>query len=471
MTRQRLAGTVVIVAAIAVGAYAALNPGVGQRLGSLFSKKVTVRAQFDRATRVSGAVDRNVRMDGVNVGRIVSVERAPGSDDAIVEMELDAGKAGRIGRDARAFWRPHTAFEGTTFVDLEPGSPSAPPLADRVIPPSQTRSYVSMDEVLRTFRPPTRKALQDDVRGLDHALGGQATNSLQGMFHDLPPLLRDGRTAARATRGVRGHELRRAIRGMAATTAVLAGREQDLAPLLRQGGRTFQAFDVDSGAALDATLRQAPAALNRMLSAGRNIRRVVDRLEPLAIDLEPALADSTATLRQLRPLLRETRPVARQAPPFIDDLRLAVDRGAASAPPTRELMRQLNPALVRLRDEILPKLHESMTTAVVPGRIRTKVPRDVPPAFDTPVYQALTRGLAQSGSGALSVKVDPQENANTPGRPGIGYGGYRFAAKEFFGLPPGTPEGGFCGQLPPGVRDLAVQAGICPPPPISVPVP
>jgi hypothetical protein len=112
-----------------------------------------------------------------------------------------------------------------------------------------------------------------------------------------------------------------------------------------------------------------------------------------------------------------------------------------------------------------------MTTAVVPGRIRTRVPKDVPPAFDVPVYQAITRGLAQSGSDALSVIVDPQENANTPGHPGVGYGGYRFNAGELFGIPPGEPEGGVCGKLPPEIREFAEQRGICPPPPVSVPVP
>src|SRR5699024_4666234 len=82
-----------------------------------------------------GSIDRNVRVAGVNVGSIGTVERI--GDDALVKLEIDPDIV--VHSDAIAALRPHTLFEGSDFVDLQPGSPSAPPLAGSTLPRSQTR--------------------------------------------------------------------------------------------------------------------------------------------------------------------------------------------------------------------------------------------------------------------------------------------------------------------------------------------
>ena len=64
-------------------------------------------------------------------------------------------------RDATAAMRPHTLFEGSNFVDLSPGSPSAPLIEEgATIPRAQTRNYVTLDKALRVLRPDIRENLR-----------------------------------------------------------------------------------------------------------------------------------------------------------------------------------------------------------------------------------------------------------------------------------------------------------------------
>ena len=56
----------------------------------------------------------------MNVGKVTSIEREPGSDTAIVTMEID-DKGLPIHKDATAKIRPRIFLEGNFFVDLQPG--------------------------------------------------------------------------------------------------------------------------------------------------------------------------------------------------------------------------------------------------------------------------------------------------------------------------------------------------------------
>ena len=72
-----------------------------------------------------------VRIGGVNVGKVKRIEhvRDGGTWGAVVTMELDP-KALPLHRDATFKVRPRIFLEGNYFVDIAPGSPSAPVLRD-----------------------------------------------------------------------------------------------------------------------------------------------------------------------------------------------------------------------------------------------------------------------------------------------------------------------------------------------------
>src|SRR5689334_8601545 len=70
-----------------------------------------------------------VRIAGVNVGKVTSVERDPNSDLVNVTFSVDS-EGQPIHDDAEVEIRPRLFLEGNFFLDLRPGSPSAPELQD-----------------------------------------------------------------------------------------------------------------------------------------------------------------------------------------------------------------------------------------------------------------------------------------------------------------------------------------------------
>src|SRR5258705_6694624 len=84
-----------------------------------FTHGFRVKAVFQSANSIR--VNSPVRIAGVNIGKVKSVARQPGTDAAIVEMEIDK-KGLPIHKDAQAKIRPRIFLEGNFFVDLKPGT-------------------------------------------------------------------------------------------------------------------------------------------------------------------------------------------------------------------------------------------------------------------------------------------------------------------------------------------------------------
>ncbi len=98
--------------------------------------------------------------------------------------------------------RPHTLFEGSSFIDLSPGSPSAPALeAGGRIPIEQTSNYVTLDEALRVLRPEVRESLRDLAAVGADTLRGKAVDGIQQSLANSPELMRDLRGPVRALQG------------------------------------------------------------------------------------------------------------------------------------------------------------------------------------------------------------------------------------------------------------------------------
>src|SRR5947209_2660801 len=66
-----------------------------------------------------------VRIAGVEVGQVTSVDRIAGSSAATVTMSIDKNGL-PIHTDATAKIRPRIFLEGNFYGDLHPGTPSAP---------------------------------------------------------------------------------------------------------------------------------------------------------------------------------------------------------------------------------------------------------------------------------------------------------------------------------------------------------
>ena len=128
-------------------------------------------AVFDTAHGL-GAIDRDVRIAGVKVGEVGDGRSAPATTSA---SSSSSPRTIRCTPTRRADMRPHTLFEGSNFVDLSPGSPSAPRLEEGgTIPLDQTTNYVTLDRALRVLRPEIRDNLRSSPRSARGRLQGQA---------------------------------------------------------------------------------------------------------------------------------------------------------------------------------------------------------------------------------------------------------------------------------------------------------
>ena len=121
-----------------------------------------VRAEFTAANQVSDFSP--VRVAGVDVGKVQSVEPGSSPGTATVEMRI-TNEDVVVRRDARADVRWRTVLGGNMFIDLQPGSPSAPELGDAAIPTSRTTSQAELDHLVADLRSRHRRDAAGDAQG------------------------------------------------------------------------------------------------------------------------------------------------------------------------------------------------------------------------------------------------------------------------------------------------------------------
>ncbi len=129
----------------------------------------TLRATFANAVNIHA--DSPVRVAGVNVGKVLSVERH--GDAATVSFTVD--DSGRpIRQDAFVSIRPRIFFEGNYFLDVTPGAPGAPELASGdTIPISHTSTAVQFDQILSALQAPQREDIGKLLIQYGKALNGK----------------------------------------------------------------------------------------------------------------------------------------------------------------------------------------------------------------------------------------------------------------------------------------------------------
>ena len=354
-----LLGAILASAVVALIAYAIFKP-------EPFSGATTVRAVFSDATGIA-PVGADVRIAGTPVGKVESVERR--GDQAVVTMSVDA-EAGEIHRDAHAELRPNLPFEGTAYVDLEPGTPGAEELpSDGEVGIESTAVYVPLDEALRTFGDDERAGLQESLRALAEGFAPAPADAANRLFGKAPELTAGAARVAGAAGGSDGDELAGAVDGLAGTSEAIAAHRESLPPLLAATERTLDAVETDGSAPLGASIDALPETLAKLEHGGSTLDDVVARLDPLATALEPGLEQLAPTLDRARPLLQKAQPALEAAKPLIADARVALRQGAAATPATRNLIGAVHPTVSTLRDSLVPALLKPTEELHVPAYV------------------------------------------------------------------------------------------------------
>jgi phospholipid/cholesterol/gamma-HCH transport system substrate-binding protein len=113
--------------------------------------------EFDQAVEL--APDAQVDIAGVTVGRVVGVglDHRSGLSRAVIQIDKQFVPRPQ---DTRAILRQKTLL-GETYVELTPGSPTAPKLPDGgVLPRAQVAPTVALDQIFSAFDPTTRRAFE-----------------------------------------------------------------------------------------------------------------------------------------------------------------------------------------------------------------------------------------------------------------------------------------------------------------------
>ena len=269
-------------------------------------------ASFDEAPQL--AEQAEVRISGVPVGKVVDLREENGRTRAEIEMEREYAP---ISSDAKAILRSKTLL-GETYVELTPGTRGAPRIPEGgALGVDRVGETVELDEVLRTFDPETRRALQQWLQDWDRAIAGRGADvnaalgnapgfaenaaSLLEVLHSqraaVRRLVRDGGRVAAAI-GRRDSETQRLIVAGEALLDAAARRERALRETVR---------------ILPTTLRELRPTLEVARATGRDAAPLLADLRPAAPKLRPALADAAALAPDLKGLFEEVDPLIDQS--------------------------------------------------------------------------------------------------------------------------------------------------------------
>ena len=280
-----------------------------------------LKATFTNGANI--ATNSPVRIAGVDVGRVISTER---DGDATTVTFTVEGKGRPVHDDAFAAIRPRIFLEGNFFIDLSPGSPSAPELgSDSTIPVSHTSTWVQIDEVLTALQAPVRADLSHLLESYGTALTHKPTAAedatqlpeVQGKTgaEGLNGALRYGGDAGRysaqvtnALLGTRPHDLSRLVAGTSRTFAALSRHEEDLKGLIVN-------FDVFTGALaaqsanLSTTIHRLAPTLREFHGSLVTLNKTLPPLRAWAIEMTPAVEELPALISAGRPWLEQARPL------------------------------------------------------------------------------------------------------------------------------------------------------------------
>ncbi|MET0558695.1 MAG: MlaD family protein [Solirubrobacterales bacterium] len=267
-----------------------------------------VKATFANSANI--AQNSPVRIAGVNVGRVISSER---DGDATTVTFTVEGQGRPIHDDAFAAIRPRIFLEGNFFVELDPGSPSAPELdSGGTIPISRTSTAVQLDEVLTSLQSPVRADLSRVLQGFGTALNHTPTAAEDA--NQLPEVR--GKSGGEALNGALKYGGDAGRYAAVVTNALLGTQQHDLSRLVSGSERTFAAF-VSNEAALQGLIDNFNVFTGALAAQSTNLSTSIHLLAPTLRTFHGSLVSLNRALPPLRTYAIELRPAVAEIPGLV----------------------------------------------------------------------------------------------------------------------------------------------------------
>lgn len=283
-----------------------------------FGHDYTVTATFKNAGTLRETAP--VRIAGVNVGEVKSISLD--GDNANVTFTVnDEGQP--LHTDAQVTIRPRLFLEGNFFLDLQPGSPSAPVLDDGGnIPITHTQIAVQLDQVLTTLQQPDRQNLSQLLESYGSALYDtptpeqdigqdpdvQGKSASQALNESFTYGATAGKTSSQVSEAILGEhpgDLSGLINSTGVVFQKLASRESDLSALISNFSTTTGALAAESDA-LEQTLAELAPTLEQAQPDLVAFNKTLPPLRAFARELTPGVKELPATIKAGNPWLRQT---------------------------------------------------------------------------------------------------------------------------------------------------------------------
>ncbi len=269
----------------------------------------TVTATFENAATLR--TSSPVRIAGVNVGKVTEISL----DGELSRVTFTVDEAGRpLKTDSQVTIRPRLFLEGNFFLDLQPGSPSAPVLEDGdSISATQTQTAVQLDQILTTLQQPDRRNLSALLDAYGSALADQPTPAQdKGQDPDV-----QGESAAKAINDSFRYGARAGKGTAQVNQALLGERPGDLNKLVSKTGIVFRKL-ASRESQLSSLITNFSVTAGALAAESASLEDTVAELAPTLEQAEPSLAKLNEVFPPLRAFARELTPGVKQLPATID---------------------------------------------------------------------------------------------------------------------------------------------------------
>ena len=268
------------------------------RIPLLEEKPFELKAEMTTAQAVTPGQGQTVRVAGVRVGDIASVDLENGH--AVVTMAIDR-KFLPVYKDATILLRPKTGLKDM-FLELDPGTNYDPNSNDDefqnggTISVANTAPDTNVDQVL--------SALDGDTRAYLRLLLTQGGEGLNGRGKDLGKLL---------------GSLGPINRGLARLNTEVAKRKDNLARLIHNMNLLWGRVGED-GQGIQQLVSASDQALGAIASQSPDVERTIGLLGPTLRTTRVALTKTDQLATVLGPAINSLRPFARKLKPINDSL-------------------------------------------------------------------------------------------------------------------------------------------------------
>ena len=347
---RRLVAAVLVVAVVV---------GIAVVVSRSQNKPPQIMATFADASGVT--LGYQVRAGGVQVGKVSSVAVQNGT--ARLGLAVDNSVL-PLHQDAHLTIRPANLL-GESYIDLNPGTPTAPVLDPPELDQSHTSSSVTLQQVLNTLDDPTSTALATVVTSLGEGVQGAGPQAADTIAALRPAMQRTGELTQLLNQ--QNGTLNQLVdRTQPVTNALAAGQGRQLDHLMDTTQATLGTVAANRQA-LDATLTELPSTIVAARQTLSQLAGTADAATPTLQSIRPVTNNLTAITQELHTLADSADPALGALPPVLDKADKLLDQAApvvgqlrAAGPDLERTASGLKPLAGQLlnKDQHLPDLME-----------------------------------------------------------------------------------------------------------------